>query len=47
MKTLLALLGGASALFLSMGDARFAFTPVLPLMQADYQFTDTVSGALA
>ena len=47
MKILLALLGGASALFLAMGVARFAFTPVLPLMQADYHFTDTVSGILA
>jgi len=47
MKILLALLGGASALFLSMGVARFAFTPVLPLMQIDFGFPDTVSGALA
>jgi MFS family permease len=47
MKILLALLGGASALFLAMGVARFAFTPVLPLMQADFAFSDTVSGLLA
>ncbi|PLX66444.1 MAG: hypothetical protein C0602_12365 [Denitrovibrio sp.] len=47
MKILLALLGGASALFLAMGIARFAFTPVLPLMQTDFSFSDTVSGALA
>jgi len=47
MKVLLALLGGASALFLAMGIARFAFTPVLPLMQSDFGFTDSVSGALA
>lgn len=47
MKILLALLGGASALFLAMGVARFAFTPVLPLMQSDYGFSDTISGALA
>lgn len=47
MKLLLALFGGASALFLAMGIARFAFTPVLPLMQSDYGFSDTVSGALA
>lgn len=47
MKILLALLGGASALFLAMGVARFAFTPVLPLMQTDFAFSDTVSGALA
>ncbi len=45
MKILIALLGGASALFLAMGVARFAFTPpVLPLMQNDFGFTDTVSG---
>lgn len=47
MKILYALVGGASALFLAMGVARFAFTPVLPLMQNDFHFTDTVSGALA
>ncbi|MGD9808629.1 MAG: YbfB/YjiJ family MFS transporter [Deferribacterales bacterium] len=47
MKILLALLGGASALFLAMGVARFAFTPILPLMQGDFHFSDTVSGALA
>lgn len=47
MKILKALLGGASALFLAMGIARFAFTPVLPLMQGDFGFSDTVSGALA
>lgn len=47
MKTLLKLFGGASALFLAMGVARFAFTPILPLMQKDFQFSDTVSGILA
>jgi len=47
MKILFALLGGASALFLAMGVARFAFTPVLPLMQSDFGFSDTVSGSMA
>jgi len=47
MKLIFALLGGASAMFLAMGVARFAFTPLLPLMQSDYGFSDTVSGALA
>lgn len=47
MRLLLKLLGGASALFLAMGVARFAFTPLLPLMQKDFQFSDTVSGMLA
>lgn len=43
----LPLLGGAAALFLAMGVARFAFTPVLPIMQAEFKFSDTVSGLLA
>lgn len=47
MRILISLLGGASALFFAMGIARFAFTPVLPLMQSDYGFSDTVAGALA
>ena len=47
MKLLFPLLGGASAMFLAMGVARFSFTPLLPLMQADYTFSDTISGALA
>ncbi len=41
------LLSGALALFLGMGIGRFAFTPILPLMQSDFGFSDTVSGALA
>jgi len=47
MEILKALVGGAAALFLAMGIGRFAFTPVLPIMQSDFGFTDTVSGALA
>jgi len=38
---------GAAALFLAMGVARFAFTPVLPIMQAEFRFSDTISGLLA
>jgi len=30
-----------------MGVARFAFTPVLPVMQAEFGFSDTTSGLLA
>ncbi|MBF0286171.1 MAG: YbfB/YjiJ family MFS transporter [SAR324 cluster bacterium] len=41
------LLSGALSLFLGMGVARFAFTPILPLMQSDFVLSDTISGALA
>lgn len=47
MKIFLPIIGGAAALFLAMGVARFAFTPVLPIMQAEFGFSDTTSGLLA
>ena len=42
-----ALISGGLALFIGMGIARFAFTPILPLMQSDFGLSDTVSGILA
>jgi MFS family permease len=47
MIILKALIGGASAMFLAMGVGRFAFTPILPIMQSEFAFSDTISGALA
>ena len=44
---IMAVISGTLSLFLGMGIARFAFTPILPLMQSDFGFTDTISGALA
>src|SRR5690606_803962 len=38
---------GMSALAVSNGIGRFAFTPILPLMQAATGFTDVVAGQLA
>ncbi len=41
------LISGALSLFIGMGISRFAFTPLLPFMQTDFGFSDTVSGGLA
>lgn len=41
------LLGGISALIIAMGIGRFAYTPMLPLMQNDISFSNTVAGYLA
>jgi predicted MFS family arabinose efflux permease len=38
---------GAAALIVAMGIGRFAFTPLLPPMQADVQFSDSAAGLLA
>lgn len=43
----LVLISGALSLFIGMGISRFAFTPLLPLMQGEFGFSDTVSGGLA
>lgn len=45
--TIKALIGGSAAFFLAMGVSRFAFTPFLPVMQTEFQFSDTVAGGLA
>lgn len=38
---------GAFALFIAMGVGRFAYTPILPLMQAQTHFSNAVAGYLA
>jgi predicted MFS family arabinose efflux permease len=38
---------GAAALIVAMGIGRFAFTPLLPPMQAEAQFSDAAAGLLA
>lgn len=43
----LIVLGGFSALALAMGVGRFAYTPMLPGMQMEYNFNDSVAGAIA
>jgi predicted MFS family arabinose efflux permease len=40
-------LRGCAALIIAMGIGRFAFTPLLPPMQADAQFSDASAGLLA
>ncbi|WP_062198548.1 YbfB/YjiJ family MFS transporter [Massilibacterium senegalense] len=41
------LLGGIFSLMIAMGIGRFAYTPILPLMQDDLTFTDAMAGYLA
>ncbi|MBL5768757.1 MFS transporter [Heyndrickxia sporothermodurans] len=41
------LLGGIFSLMIAMGIGRFAYTPILPLMQDALHFTDAVAGYLA
>lgn len=41
------LLGGILGMVVAMGIGRFAFTPILPLMQRDLGMTNTVAGWLA
>lgn len=41
------LIGGILSLIIAMGIGRFAYTPILPLMQNDLSFSDTVAGTLA
>ena len=44
---ILFLIGGIFSLMIAMGIGRFAYTPILPLMQNDLSFTDTLAGYLA
>lgn len=41
------LIGGVFSLMIAMGIGRFAYTPILPLMQEALTFTDAVAGYLA
>lgn len=41
------LIGGMFSLIIAMGIGRFAYTPILPLMQNDISFSNTVAGYLA
>jgi predicted MFS family arabinose efflux permease len=41
------LMGGIFSLMIAMGIGRFAYTPILPLMQEALTFTDEVAGYLA
>ncbi|WP_206916772.1 YbfB/YjiJ family MFS transporter [Alicyclobacillus suci] len=41
------LFGGALALFVAMGVSRFAYTPILPLMQEETHFSSAMAGYLA
>jgi predicted MFS family arabinose efflux permease len=41
------LIGGILSLIIAMGIGRFAYTPILPLMQKDLSFSDAVAGYVA
>ncbi|WP_085994151.1 YbfB/YjiJ family MFS transporter [Oceanobacillus senegalensis] len=41
------LIGGIFSLMVAMGIGRFAYTPILPIMQESLAFTDAVAGYLA
>lgn len=41
------LVGGMLGLIVAMGIGRFAFTPILPLMQRDLAMSNTLAGWLA
>lgn len=41
------LIGGIFSLIIAMGIGRFGYTPLLPLMQHDLSFSDSVAGYLA
>jgi predicted MFS family arabinose efflux permease len=46
-KPFLFLIGGILSLVIAMGIGRFAYTPILPLMQNDLSFSNAVAGYLA
>lgn len=47
MKPIFALIAGVASLMIVMGIGRFAYTPILPFMQHDTHFSETMSGLLA
>ncbi|MGG0845996.1 YbfB/YjiJ family MFS transporter [Peribacillus simplex] len=46
-QTYLFLIGGIFSLIIAMGIGRFAFTPILPLMQKDLSLSNTTAGYIA
>ncbi|MFC6602592.1 YbfB/YjiJ family MFS transporter [Ectobacillus funiculus] len=46
-QSFLFLIGGIFSLIIAMGIGRFAYTPLLPLMQKDLSFSNAVAGYLA
>lgn len=46
-QSLKVLIGGLTALVIAMGISRFAYTPLLPIMQSDAGLTDELAGYLA
>ncbi|HWL26032.1 MAG TPA: YbfB/YjiJ family MFS transporter [Ureibacillus sp.] len=46
-QSILFLIGGIFSLIIAMGIGRFAYTPILPLMQQDLSFSNAVAGYLA
>nr|WP_285849803.1 YbfB/YjiJ family MFS transporter [Niallia taxi] len=44
---ILFIVGGIFSLIIAMGFSRFAYTPILPLMQHDLSFSDVIAGYLA
>lgn len=47
MRPIFVLMAGVASLMIVMGIGRFAYTPILPFMQHDTHFSETVSGFLA
>ena len=41
------LLGGMFSLIIALGIGRFAYTPILPIMQQDLSFSTTAAGYIA